>query len=238
LEREPLTVNRLLTLASPQSDFEHIKSKAGIYAIVYLPGALGGAEVDAYIGSAWDLNNRLIRHVEVGGDSPRLNNAVAKYGAHNFALIILEYVDVRQMPRKQATPILVRREQEWFERAAFDTLYNIAPVAGSVLGLKIPAIGEANRRRPITPEYRQTLSNALRGCTHKPEHRAKIGDAMRGKPKPAEHRANMRKPKSAEGRLNMRVARHIQWHVEKNKPCTCAPEVIAAYQQSHKLRTR
>jgi hypothetical protein len=39
-------------------------------------------------------------------------------------------------------------------------------------------------------------------------------------------------------KLTAAVIAHTRWHIKAGKPCNCAPEVIAAYQQSHKLHAR
>jgi group I intron endonuclease len=102
-------------------------------------------------------------------------------------------------------------------------------------------ISAANLGKSLSAETRAKMSaklsgenNPWYGKSHTAETRAKISAANRGKSHTAVARAKI----SAAVRANTHVARHTRWHIKAGKPCNCAPEVIAAYQQSHKLHAR
>lgn len=175
----------MLTLASPLSDFSAFKNKAGVYAVVYIGDRLP-PPVDAYVGQAHDLYERLKGHRSKHGDSPRFHNVVKKYGTEKFAVAILEYVDVTGRTLVEANPILCEREQYWFALAGFDSLYNIAPIAGSQLGVKRSAetrekLAKLRRGKPLSEECRRKISEAGQGRPCPVETRRKISEAKRGK---------------------------------------------------------
>jgi hypothetical protein len=52
---------------------------AGIYAIVNVPASLRGDAVDAYVGQAYDVARRWTEHLNRGGASRHLSNAIKKH---------------------------------------------------------------------------------------------------------------------------------------------------------------
>jgi group I intron endonuclease len=95
-----------------------------------------------------------------------------------------------------------------------------------------PEQRSANARRAtakLTPEQRS--ANARKAALA-------LATSLTSEQRTASARHSMARFTHEQHRVRAGKASHAYWHVEKNKPCTCAPEVIAAYQQSHKLHAR
>lgn len=101
--------------------------KSGIYKIVNLVNG------KLYIGSAVDLAARWRQHSSKlrngNHHSIKLQRSWDKHGAESFGFEVVEYAP--------ADSDLVKREQVWID--ALRPFYNIAPVAGSQLGVKLSA---------------------------------------------------------------------------------------------------
>lgn len=159
---------------------------AGIYAIVC---AVTGR---AYVGQTAMMRKRENRHfADLRGGRHHCNylqRAFDKYGPDAFAFVVLE---------KCEASLLTEREQCWMEHYQRDSgLYNSAPAAGSVLGIK------------RTPEHREKIAAALRGKKHAPERVAKVVAAIRARVVTDEARSNMSmaskgRPKSLEMRRKL-----------------------------------
>lgn len=178
----------------------------GVYAIIHLTSG------KRYVGSASISFFR--RHSEHRRDlrarrhhSVLLQRAWDKYGADSFEFRIL----------RVTTP----EEAVSFEQAFIDLHkaadkkhgYNIAPIAGSLLGYKhspesrakMSAVGRGKKRSPETRAKMSAASMgktmprdgveksaaAKRGVRHSPEARAKMSAAGRGRKHSPEHNANV-----------------------------------------------
>lgn len=158
-----------------------------------------------YVGSSVDLKKRFRDHHHYlrneKHDNSHLQRAWIKYGHLAFKFQILFYCD----PEMCIT----------FEQMAMDALrpeYNIAPIAGSCLGVKFgphseetrARMSEAQKGRVFSEEHRAKLSVAGKG--HKvseetlakmksrkvsKETKAKIGAVRRGRKLSDEHKANI-----------------------------------------------
>lgn len=176
---------------------------AGIYEIV---NTVNGKR---YVGSAINLARRFCEHrrtLKAGNHSnAKLQAAWGKYGAESFAFSVLRLC----LPGE-----CVRLEQ--VEIDGTKPAYNIAPIAGSVLGLKktqeqIQKTVAHNTGRPLSLEHRAKLSAALVGRKLPAETIEKLSAAKRGKAQSAATReklsiANTGKTMSAETRERMRAA--------------------------------
>lgn len=154
------------------SELEHIRipRKPGIYAIVNMINA------HFYIGSAVSLYRRKNQHFNDlkanrhGND--HLQKAYKRYGNNAFRFYVIECVE--------ATEDLIEREQNYID--TLDPHYNIAPTAGSQLGMK------------HSEETRRKLSKSHKGHIPSEETRKKRSEAQKGKKRGAfteEWRKNM-----------------------------------------------
>ena len=118
-----------------------------------------------YIGSTVNLPTRFAEHrhgLRHGlHRNPKLLAAWNKYGETAFCFELIESV--------QPTELLIR-EQHYLD--ALHPPYNIAPIAGSQLGMK------------HSKKTRAKLSAFWRGRIFSAEHRNKLAQAHKGKPRP------------------------------------------------------
>lgn len=127
--------------------------KSGIYQITNtVTGKI-------YVGSAVDFGGRWRNHrwrLKRGDHhSPKLQAAWNKYGEPAFEFLVIERVPV---------DVLIEREQYWIDTLA--PFYNIAPTAGSRLGMKHSADERAKmaiRSANISQETREKMAAAKRG---------------------------------------------------------------------------
>lgn len=146
-----------------------MSSESGIYRI------LNTVNGKVYVGSAVRLAKRWNDHrcdLNKGCHvNSKLQRAWSKYGSGAFRFETLELVaDVT---------LLIAAEQKWIDSLnAKCAGYNIAPTAGSQLGLK------------HSEETRRRLSEAHTGRKRAPEAIEKTARALRGRPKTPEHIAN------------------------------------------------
>lgn len=121
---------------------DSIPAASGIYRITCVPTD------KFYIGSTANLRKRCREHfskLRSGKHcNQRLQNAWEKYGSNAFTFEVIELV---------LSSFLIEREQHWID--SLHPHFNLAPVAGSLLGME-----------------------------HTPEHREKIKVALLGKPSP------------------------------------------------------
>ena len=131
----------------------------------------------SYIGQTlYDPQKRIRAHFKQDG-SPRLGNAIRKYGADAFQHEIIE----ADIPADN----LSEREIYWIQH--FDSVspnsYNLT--YGGEGGIPSDEtrykISEASKCRYPSEESLQKLSEALKGKPKSAEHRRKIGEANRGK---------------------------------------------------------
>lgn len=104
--------------------FDEYNKVSGIYRIT---NTLNGK---CYIGSAVNLKKRLLQHYnyEKGQSNIRLQHSIKKYGLINFIFEVVQLVEEKEK--------LIECEQVWIDKYDFKNLYNIAPTAGTRLGMK------------------------------------------------------------------------------------------------------
>ena len=161
----------------------------------------------SYIGQTrQDPQTRIRAHFKQGG-SPRLDNAIRKYGADEFQYEILE-ADI-------PADALSEREIYWIQH--FNSVspngYNLTHGGeGGTPSLETRyKISEAHKSKIISEATRRKLSESLKGKPKSAEHRRKISEANLGKwqPDSAVRRtaeANRGKPLSAEHRRKLSEA--------------------------------
>ena len=159
--------------------------KSGIYSITSPSGR-------RYIGSAVDIERRWTRHrkdLRAGSHGNiNLQRAKAKYGLESLRFSILIICD--------PINLLI------YEQIAIDGLapeYNIAPIAGSSLGIK------------RSDEFKARVSRGGKGRVVSAETRAKIGAKHKGKKLTPEHIQRWRaglKPVSIEDRRQLAAFMH------------------------------
>ena len=149
----------------------------------------------AYIGHSVNISTRWGQHRSALRNgrhrNPHLQNAWNKHGEDAFEFVILE---------ECAVGVLLEREQHYMD--AHPVRYNIAPVAGSSLGVirsdeTRKRMSEAQKGKTHTPETREKLRRANMGNTnaagHVPSHeaRVKMGAASVGRKASPETRAKL-----------------------------------------------
>lgn len=183
----------------------------GIYAIRHIESAR------TYVGSSVNIERRWRQHKSAfnRGDHPAayLAHAFLKYGASAFEFSVLEECEN-----------LTERENHWM--ALLKPAFNVAPVAGSVLGIKRTEetrMKMADAQRGIKRDcssriglklseaHRSALSLAKKGKALSAEHKAKIAAAMKGKIRTPQHRAALSLAhtgltRSEQARKNIRMA--------------------------------
>jgi group I intron endonuclease len=133
----------------------------GIYKITHLSSGR------VYIGSAKDIKSRWDAHRSSfpikGRGNPYLSNAWVKYGENDFEFEVIETVSNKGD--------LLEREQYWIDKynaANREFGFNIAPKAGSNLGVKMPTdtvekLAKINKGKKRTEETRRKMSDAAIG---------------------------------------------------------------------------
>lgn len=144
---------------------------SGIYAIT---NSVNGKK---YIGSAVNLKRRMQKHfseLDRGSHhSSKLQRAWVKHGSQSFAFSVLEYIENKAD--------LVAREQYWIDdaMASTDAGYNVAPTAGSILGVKrttatLEKMRASGLKYRATDATREKLRVANTGKKASPEKLAKM----------------------------------------------------------------
>jgi group I intron endonuclease len=128
--------------------------RTGIYRIFNIESG------KSYIGQSVDIDRRLKYHIKKLNDGLHFNrylqNAYSLYGQNAFSFAVLE---------ECSCELLVVREQYWMDFfATKGGLYNLAPAAGSTLGVK------------YSEETRKKMSDRMRGKRRvfSQDHRANI----------------------------------------------------------------
>lgn len=151
-----------------------------MHAIYLIANAANGK---AYVGSAMSVSRRFIEHkrdLKRGTHANRkLQNAWNKYGKDSFTFSVIEEVN-------SPTDLLIR-EQFWIDSLrVVKTGYNIAPTAGSLLGMKHSTetrkrMSLAKLGRKNSPEHVENTRKALTGRTMTDEQKKKMSEAKLGK---------------------------------------------------------
>lgn len=187
---------------------------SGIYKITNL---ING---HCYVGSAVNIQKRWWKHVndlnKNQSHSSYLQRAWNKYGAENFEFSVLEL----------CFPFaLILSEQAWMDEIKPE--YNMAPKAGSQLGIKrspewIAKLAARNKVLLPSAETRLKMSLAKKGRKHSPETRAKLSLAL------TKRAGEKRSPLSQERRARLSAI---------NKGKTKSPETRARMSLAQKGRT-
>jgi len=108
------------------------KDKAGIYQWQHVESG------KIYVGSAMDLSTRIRRYYNISyleADKNRyISSALRLHGYSTFSLMILEYIDIKDMTKSEAKKIVLEREQHYLN--LLSPHYNILKLAGNSLGFK------------------------------------------------------------------------------------------------------
>jgi group I intron endonuclease len=127
-----------------------------------------------YIGSAFDLPNRLKRYFTLSWLKQAdnyISRALLLHGHSQFSLTIFEYIDIDNLSSEQARKKILEREQFYldliFEEDEPNT-YNILKVAGSSQGYK------------HNSEALAKMSEARKGSCHSAETKQKMSEAKKG----------------------------------------------------------
>jgi len=145
-----------------------------IYAIV------NSITKDMYVGSAISVRRRWKGHkyaLKRGTHhSPKLQNAVNKYGLDIFNCEIIQLVEDKSK--------LIEREQFWID--FFKPTYNGRPVAHSPFGTRHTEetkekMSAAHKGRRFSAEHCANISAAKKGCVIKEEQRKLLSEIGKGK---------------------------------------------------------
>jgi len=139
-----------------------------------------------YIGSAMDLQKRWMGHLNdlyhERHHNRYLQRVFDKYGEEAFTFIVLEYVEEPET--------LIEREQYYLN--ILNPEYNLAPTAGSQLGMRRTdetraKMSRAHRGKHLSIETKKKISKSLlgnqrnRNKSHSEETKRKISASMIGK---------------------------------------------------------
>ena len=169
---------------------------SGIYIIINKKNG------NRYVGSSVNLKKRFRDHRcylrNDMHDNGHLQRSWNKYGEDVFEFRILFYCDPE---------LCIAFEQRTMD--VLDPEYNIAPVAGSCLGVKFG---------PPSDKTRAKMSAAQKGRTFSEEHRKKLSAANMGNRHSPETRAKMRGRKmSKESRAKVSAAHKGRRHSEETR---------------------
>lgn len=215
----------------------------GIYAIRHI------ATGRSYIGSSVNIARRWKEHRMrlANGQHPALHllRAWRAYGSEAFEFLMLEECDV-------ATE-LIRIERETYWMRLMQPVFNTAPIAGSVLGMRrsdeVRAKMSAAQKlrysrnptkllgRPRSIEARAAISAGKKGKHHSAEHIANLSAALKGRSSP---RKGVKLSDETKAKISLsktgikqdpavvarRVATRLQRKVDKQRS-----EVVVSHQQ-------
>ena len=169
-----------------------------------------------YIGKTKDLRGRWRGHQNKlkHGCHPNIymQRVWDKHGEGIFEFKVLEYLSVEELNEREIHHIAIYKKR--------GLCYNLTDGGEGTAGIVFSAehrkkIGEANRKRIVTPDTRRKMSESSRDFKHTSESRRKIGEANRRRivtPETREKISNARKgktppnkgkPHTAESRLKM-----------------------------------
>lgn len=108
------------------------KDKTGIYQWQHVESG------KTYVGSGMELSVRIRRYYNLSyleaGKNRYINNALRLHGYSTFSLMILEYIDIKDMTKPEARKLVLEREQYYLD--LLSPHYNILKLAGKSLGFK------------------------------------------------------------------------------------------------------
>lgn len=170
-----------------------LKNKGGIYSFI---NTVNGNQ---YIGSAKDLNIRLLEHIKNKKSNIALQRAFTKYGLDKFHFCIYEYFiyESKIISNKALTDL----ETNYISKFDFNTLYNFKFIATSMLGYKHteeailkmkeyyknknnhPMFGKTHTKETINLISKPDELNPMYGKNHNEETKNKISKSMSKYPK-------------------------------------------------------
>lgn len=172
----------VLEIAGQTKDLKKIlNDNASIYICVNL---INGK---LYIGSASKgyLYDRYRAHLFIKKQGSKIvKNAVIKYGIENFAFVVLEYVDNNKN-------LILEREQYYID--LLQPVYNIAKIAGSVMGIKRSIEQRIKQSLTMTQDHIEKIISTHTGKTVSIETRDKIRQAALGRKITSEVRTKISK---------------------------------------------
>lgn len=192
-----------------------------------------------YIGSAIDIKDRLRTHRKLLAGNRHPNKyfqaAWNKYGAGQF----------------EFAPILICRKDDllFYEQRAIDGLaavvglYNLAPIAGSMLGFrhtsetkeKFKSCPQLRAGKTLSTETRAAISAGLKGHEVSDHHRRVTSARFRGKKLTPEHREKLAAAKRGRPQPPELVAKRAAGHMGK-KRTPWARERMAQAQRQRRMR--
>ena len=132
-------------------------NRSGIYRIICMVNG------KSYIGQSVSVDGRVMYHLKklMSGThfNKHLQSAFSLYGPDQFIAEVIELCSKDD---------LTIREQFWIDHYGFENLYNMAPAAGSIAGVKFSKeacekISKSKLGKPRSEETRAKVSNALKG---------------------------------------------------------------------------
>lgn len=157
-----------------QNDKPSIPATPGIYCI------RSTVTSELYIGSTINLRKRCATHFRDLRNKKhknyKLHRICVRHGIEALVFEVLEYILLPEL--------LTSREQHWID--TLKPTLNIAPNAGSTLGLK-PSIetrqkqSKARRGKPQSEEHKRKRAEATRGRVVKAQTRSRISAANKGR---------------------------------------------------------
>jgi len=160
-----------------------LKGVAGVYAIINtLTGAI-------YIGSSFNIGDRMRDHIIDNITNEHLQNAIAKYGLENFQVVLVEVFELDStLSNEENRDNLLVREQHWLDwlfSFPASLRYNFLPIASSSLGYKHTSEAKAKMSEAKTgsnhPAYGKTGElSPMYGKSPTEETRAKISTSLTG----------------------------------------------------------
>jgi len=149
---------------------------SGIYRIFHIESG------KSYIGQSVNVKKRIYTHFwnlnKNCHGNRYLQNAHSLYGRDAFSFEVLEYC---------SRELLTEREQYWISVYQAQGLYNLAPVAGSLLGYKHSEKAKANHvgftGKNHSEEARMKMSKSRKGVPKSEETRKKMSEYAKNRPK-------------------------------------------------------
>lgn len=219
-------------------DFHAIRAAHPLREVVCIYAIRHEASGKTYVGQTHNLRRRMRDHLKrlrAGNHSNRhLQRAFLRYGEPAFSLTILEECQV---------DALTGREQAWIDTVPVSLRYNLAPVAGSTLGVKYSdasrkAMSEARKGRVIRyepaesrrrsealiernkdPAFRALVSSKLKGRKQSEGQIAKLSATRKGRKLSEAHKRAIgeaaKRKRSPETRANMAKAARAAWSKRK-----------------------
>jgi group I intron endonuclease len=146
-------------------------NKAGIYIWTHLDSS------KKYVGSSVNLSRRLSYYFSkniIRYNKSKIYNALLSHGYSAFSLTILEYIDIKDLPKDEAKKLIIEREQYYIDNILPE--YNILKTAGSLLGFK-----HLDDTLIKFKKAKGNENNPMFGKSHSLETKLKMSELKKGK---------------------------------------------------------